>query len=85
MGRKKARRSSIKRTRTKDAMPRRFTCPECNHENVVVCSLNYLDNIGKATCSVCEATYKCKVHRLMTAIDVYSEWIDDANTKDIHK
>ncbi|KAM0688172.1 hypothetical protein COBT_000578 [Conglomerata obtusa] len=77
MGRKKARRTSIRRTRKIMPLPTRFSCPECNHENVVVCKINKIEKRAVAHCSVCEASHSCKANHLSAPIDIYTDWIDN--------
>lgn len=77
MGRKKARRSGPKKSKRNEALAKRFSCPECNHENVVVCRIDKSEKKGIAACTVCEATHTCKADKLSAPIDVYTDWVDN--------
>lgn len=77
MGRKKSRRTTIKRTRVVEKMPKQFNCPQCSHENVVICKINKAKLKGTAHCVSCGAVHKTTITNLTTAIDVYSDWIDN--------
>jgi len=79
MSRKKSKRVVKKPTREKQE--KKFSCLDCNRENVVVCSINSTKNQGKAKCTYCGASFYCATNRLSHAIDVYSEWIDSREEK----
>lgn len=53
-----------------------FDCPFCDHGK----SVEVIFSRGKASisCRVCTATYETIVGNLTEPIDVYSEWIDEA-------
>ncbi|KAG1355268.1 Transcription elongation factor 1 [Cocos nucifera] len=62
-----------------------FTCPFCNHDKSVDCSMYLLFlgfgdmklKIGGAYCRVCEASYATSIHHLTEPIDIYGEWLDE--------
>eukprot|EP00891_Asterochloris_glomerata_P003064 jgi/Astpho2/3064/e_gw1.00051.317.1_t len=71
-----------------------FNCPFCNSNNTVACTLDRDRGAGKAprlhlasscippsgsvTCSVCGVGYSTEINSLSEPIDVYSEWIGEA-------
>ena len=60
-------------------METRFDCPRCNHEKTVHCKVLKGDDRGVAMCTICEASYSCRVHMLDRAIDIYHAWMDSLN------
>lgn len=76
MGRKKVKRTGIKKRRT-GTMTNKFDCPKCNHEKVVSCKIDNKNSVGTATCSVCDSHYKCSVSKLDQFVDVYHNWVDE--------
>ncbi|KCZ75771.1 hypothetical protein H311_03242 [Anncaliia algerae PRA109] len=79
MGRKKTLRSKMKRKSAKSGLESRFNCPECSNENVVQCKVDKKINRGTAYCTICNASFTCKINNLSQPIDVYSNWIDNLN------
>lgn len=80
MGRKKSRRTTIKKRSIKPSN-NKFDCPKCNHEKVVSCKINKNCKIGTAYCSVCESIYKCEINSLDQFVDIYHKWIDELTNK----
>mmetsp|Transcript_11264 Transcript_11264/g.42046 ORF Transcript_11264/g.42046 Transcript_11264/m.42046 type:complete len:122 (-) Transcript_11264:66-431(-) len=77
MGRRK--KSSAKKivANKKPSIPKHFKCPFCNHENAVVCVMDWKRHVGELKCRICGAEYQTSISYLSEAIDVYSEWIDE--------
>lgn len=80
MGRRKVRRTKIKKTPLVQPIEKRFACPKCHQDSVVQCRIMKVQKRGYAFCSVCEAQFRCKANNLTNPIDVYSEWVDECNT-----
>lgn len=76
MAKKKPLRSKAKPKKTRNKLGRRFNCPKCNSESVVVCKIEKKDSRGHAFCTACEATFGCSANNLTHPIDIYSAWID---------
>ena len=78
MGRRK--KSSTKKvTKKKPSLSTVFTCPSCNNEKVVECSMDFKSGIGELECRICGAHFNTSIHRLSKPIDVYCDWIDEGN------
>lgn len=56
-----------------------FKCLFCNHEASVVCKLNLNSMIGELVCRICDAKFETQINTLTDPIDVFSEWLDEAN------
>jgi transcription elongation factor Elf1 len=60
-----------------------FSCPFCNHDNSVECTMDRKNHIGEATCRICQEKFCTTIDALSEPIDLYSDWIDEcerANT-----
>ena len=55
-----------------------FKCLFCNHEKSVVCKLNLTSMIGDLVCRICDAKFETQINSLTDPIDVFSEWLDEA-------
>ncbi|KAF0976580.1 hypothetical protein FDP41_004479 [Naegleria fowleri] len=75
MGKRKTRKPPPKKVQPK--LPTSFDCPFCNHEGTVECVIDRKQSTGKLTCRICGAQYQTNITYIMSAIDVYSEWIDE--------
>ena len=76
MGRRK--KSSTKKiSKKKPTLSTVFTCPSCNNEKVVECSMDFKSGIGELECRICGAHFNTSIHRLSKPIDVYCDWIDE--------
>ncbi|OAG28953.1 hypothetical protein NEDG_01092 [Nematocida displodere] len=73
MARKKPQRA---KRRVPPAPSKRFSCLECNRENVVTCTIDHNKGTGVARCLVCSVQFQCPTNKLSQAIDVYAEWVD---------
>lgn len=76
MGRKKVRRTKIKKTKKIQPLEKRFACPKCNQDAVVHCKVVKHQSKGYAFCTICEAQFRCEANNLTNPIDIYSAWID---------
>ncbi|CAI5946252.1 unnamed protein product [Closterium sp. NIES-64] len=59
-------------------VPTTFNCPFCNHEASVECKLDRNAGIGTVSCRVCSEQYQTTIDNLSEPIDLFSEWIDEA-------
>ena len=77
MGRRK--KSSAKKIvlKKRPSIPKEFKCPFCNHDNAVVCKLDWKRHIGSLDCKMCGVNYQTQINYLTEAVDVYCEWIDE--------
>jgi transcription elongation factor Elf1 len=75
-----ARRKAKKRPekKSKFSVPTVFDCPFCNHARTVDCKMDKAKNIATIRCRVCDAQYQSVINYLSEPIDIYSEWIDEA-------
>lgn len=74
MARKKSQRG--KRRVIPQKKEKRFSCLECNREQMVVCALDHSKCKGLAKCLLCNYIFECPINRLSQAIDVYAAWVD---------
>ena len=56
-----------------------FKCLFCNHEASVQCKLNLTSMVGELVCRICDAKFETQINTLTDPIDVFSEWLDEAN------
>ncbi|XP_008813833.1 transcription elongation factor 1 homolog [Phoenix dactylifera] len=54
-----------------------FTCPFCNHDKSIDCSMDMKLKTGEAYCRACKAIYITSINHLTEPIDIYSEWLDE--------
>ncbi|CAL9053168.1 unnamed protein product [Musa banksii] len=76
----KRRSRTSKLIKTKKVQPKleeAFTCPFCNHDKSVSCTLDKKLKVGEAQCGVCKESYATTIHHLTEPIDIYSEWVDE--------
>ena len=78
MGGRKRKSHKIKRTVTNIKVPTTFDCIFCNNIDSTEVKLEPSMSIGYIYCRVCTANYQTTVHHLTEPIDVYWEWIDEA-------
>ncbi|KAI0725123.1 Elf1-domain-containing protein [Fomitopsis betulina] len=80
MGKRK--KSSRKPTgpRRKESLETQFTCLFCHHDKSVTVRLDRKEGIAQLFCKVCDQRYQSKVNHLTEPIDIYSEWIDAADS-----
>jgi len=57
-----------------------FTCLFCNHEKSVTVKIDKKGGVGNLECKVCGQRFQCGVNPLGAAVDVYSEWVDAADS-----
>lgn len=77
MGKRKSRAKPEVKKRD-DKVPTIFSCPYCNHEASVDCQLDRVRCVGVVSCRICNEEYRTQINNLTDPIDVYSEWIDEA-------
>ncbi|CAD5176263.1 unnamed protein product [Musa acuminata subsp. malaccensis] len=72
----------IKTKKVESKLEEAFTCPFCNHDKSVSCTLDTKLKIGEAQCWVCKESYATTIHHLTEPIDIYSEWVDECEKVD---
>ncbi|KAJ8513729.1 hypothetical protein OPV22_004163 [Ensete ventricosum] len=72
----------IKTTKVQPKLEAAFTCPFCNHDKSVSCTLDKTLKIGEAQCEVCKESYATTIHHLTEPIDIYAEWVDECEQVD---
>lgn len=45
-----------------EALPKKFTCLFCNHEEAVTVSLDKKAGVGQLDCAVCGQTFQCAIN-----------------------
>jgi transcription elongation factor Elf1 len=78
MGRRKKAQKVVKKKVVR-AVATVFKCLFCNHEKSVSCKLNLSSMIGELVCRICDAKFETQINTLTDPIDVFSEWLDEAN------
>jgi len=77
MGRRKKAQKVVKK-KVRPEVDTVFKCLFCNHEKSVVCKLNLTSMIGDLVCRICDAKFETQINSLTDPIDVFSEWLDEA-------
>ena len=77
MGRRKKAAKVVKK-KVRHEVDTVFKCLFCNHEKSVVCKLNLSSMIGDLVCRICDAKFETQINSLTDPIDVFSEWLDEA-------
>ncbi|KAI1437253.1 Elf1-domain-containing protein [Xylaria sp. CBS 124048] len=80
MGKRKKSSRKPQGPKKREGLAKEFTCLFCNHEKSVHIKLDKKAGVGHLSCAVCDQKFQCGIHTLMEAIDVYSEWVDAADT-----
>merc|ERR1712039_766778 len=82
MGRRRARAQAPSKPKPKlDTM---FDCLFCQTGKAVEVKMVRLEQVGFLKCRVCGVTFQSRVSYLSEAVDVYSDWVEEAeeaNTK----
>lgn len=76
MGRRKAAKKAIKKKRA--TVAKVFKCLRCNSDDTVTCSMDFGSMTGNLICRICDVKFSCTINSLSEPIDVFSEWIDQA-------
>jgi len=67
--------------RKNEPLPKIFPCLFCNHEHAVYVTLDKKESYtGNLECKVCGQRFQCAINYLSAEVDVYSEWVDAADT-----
>merc|ERR1712070_1217259 len=74
--RKKAMKKATKSKRP--VVAKIFKCLFCHHDKSVTCKLDNKSMTGALSCSICEAKFQTHINSLTEPIDVFTEWIDEA-------
>ena len=77
MGRRKKAAKKIVQKK-KHVVPTQFKCLFCNSEGSVACKLSLSSMVGQLQCRVCDARFETQINSLTDPIDVFSEWLDEA-------
>jgi len=60
-----------------------FDCPFCGKTESCGCKMDFEHQVGTILCDSCGAKYSMRINRLTDPIDVYSEWIDNADAVNV--
>ncbi|KAL5614198.1 hypothetical protein BROUX41_000037 [Berkeleyomyces rouxiae] len=63
-----------------DPLPTTFLCLFCNHEDAVTVKINRRGGVGNLNCNICGQTFQCAINYLSAPVDVYSDWVDAADS-----
>ena len=77
MGRRKKAAKKIVQKK-KQVVPTSFKCLFCNSELSVTCKLNFTTMVGQLKCRICDTSFETQINSLTDPIDVFSEWLDEA-------
>lgn len=58
-----------------------FDCPFCNHTKTVECKFDKEAYTAEIFCRVCGVSFQMPTTNLTKPIDVFAEWIDQAEEK----
>ncbi|KAJ3137806.1 hypothetical protein HDU90_001757 [Geranomyces variabilis] len=79
MGKRKTARKPQKRL--KQVLSKKFLCIYCSHDDTVTVKIDRTDKAGRLACSACGVAFETPIHSLAEPVDVYSTWIDAAESK----
>lgn len=74
MGKRKSSAKPVKQVKVKLELT--FTCLFCNHERLVICTLDKKNSLGELHCKICGQSFQSGINLLSQPVDVYSDWID---------
>ena len=77
MGKRKAARKPAPRRRIAP-LSVVFDCLYCAHEMCVEVRMSKADKIGELNCKVCGVNFQSRINSLSAPIDVFTEWLDEA-------
>ncbi|RCK62755.1 Transcription elongation factor 1 [Candida viswanathii] len=60
----------------KQTLDTTFTCLFCNHEKLVICTIDKKNLLGELHCKICGQSFQTAIHGLSQPVDIYSDWID---------
>ncbi|THH16359.1 hypothetical protein EW146_g4277 [Bondarzewia mesenterica] len=80
MGKRKKSSRKPAPSRKKDPLDTTFTCLFCHHDNSVTVKIDRKEGVAQLMCRICDQKYQSKVNHLTEPIDIYSEWIDAADS-----
>ena len=81
--RKKAAKKVVKKKAA--SVPKVFKCIFCNHEESVECKLDFKVMIGDLKCRICGESFQTTIHSLTDPIDIFSEWLDETQEKQLRQ
>jgi transcription elongation factor Elf1 len=56
-----------------------FDCPYCSRRETVEIKIAKKEGVGKLFCRVCSVGYQMRLGPLTKPVDIYCEWIDNAD------
>ncbi|TFK29956.1 Elf1-domain-containing protein [Coprinopsis marcescibilis] len=80
MGKRKKSSRKPAAPRAKDPLDSTFTCLFCHHDKSVTVRIDRKEGVASLACKICDQRYQSKVNHLTEAVDIYSEWIDAAES-----
>lgn len=84
MGRRKKAAKKVVKKKTA-TVPKIFKCIFCNHDDSVECKLDFRVMIGELKCRICGEGFQTTIHSLTDPIDVFSEWLDETQEKQLRQ
>merc|ERR1719265_1192187 len=76
MGRRRTRAQAAPKPKPK--LDTTFDCLFCQSAKAIEVKLVRLEQIGYLKCRVCGAGFQSRINYLSEAVDVYSDWVDEA-------
>ena len=76
MGGKKS--SAKPAPKVKPKLATQFNCPFCSNANSVEVKMDRRGQVGSLKCRQCAAHFDMRVNSLHQPVDVYAEWLDQA-------
>eukprot|EP00929_Paragymnodinium_shiwhaense_P113960 TRINITY_DN82270_c0_g1_i1.p1 TRINITY_DN82270_c0_g1~~TRINITY_DN82270_c0_g1_i1.p1 ORF type:complete len:104 (+),score=25.39 TRINITY_DN82270_c0_g1_i1:124-435(+) len=76
MGRRRSR--AMQAPKPKPKLDTTFDCLFCQSAKAVEVKLVRLEQIAYLKCRVCGANFQSRINYLSEAVDVYSDWVDEA-------
>ncbi|CAG8503080.1 486_t:CDS:2 [Paraglomus brasilianum] len=81
MGKRKSKRKPA--PKMKLVLDTQFDCIYCSHKRSIEIKMDKQTRVGNLVCRVCGVQFQAPINSLSDPIDVYSEWIDAAESKPV--
>ena len=78
MGRRKKAMKKVSKTK-RAVLAKSFKCLFCHHDKSVNCKMDNKSMTGALQCTICDAKFQTQINSLSEPIDVFTEWIDEAD------
>jgi len=83
MGRRRARAQAQPKPRPK--LDTQFDCLFCQSNKTIEVKMVRPEQIGFLKCRVCNVSFQTRISYLSEAVDVYSDWVDEAEEANYKK